>query len=269
MSRAERILAPLGLAGLARSKAYRALRDPAWSFAPRARSSRVELRRLHNAQLGEHGHIIGTGPSLRQVNFGRLRDHPSIALNRYYLGIEEFDFVPDFLVSVNLLMLEQFAAEFVRQPCQLFAAWAARNAFQSDDNVTFLNTLAGVGFSRDLCQSVYTGATVTHVALQLAHWLGWASVTLIGIDHNYELNLEEKRAGPHNVVHRTADDRNHFSQSYFGSGTSWQVPDLKQSEAAYELARREFEASDRKILYGTVGGSLKVFDRSEIDYSKQ
>ena len=131
-----------------------------------------------------------------------------------------------------------------------------------------MRTLAGVGFSRDLQESVYTGGTVTHVALQLAHWLGWSQATLIGVDHSYKLEPDEEKAGPHGVIKRQRCDHNHFSNDYFKTGSRWQVPDLEQSEEAYLLARQEFESDGREVVYGTVGGKLKVFERSKVDYAK-
>ena len=253
---------------LRRSKTYHALRDPAWTFSRRGQNNRERLRRLHNSQQGAHGFIVGTGPSLQKVDFEPLRAGPSIGLNRLFLGFERFDFVPDFLVCVNLLMLEQSGPMLSDLPCPLVASWAGRNNLPERDNQVLLRTLAGVGFSKTLMHSVYTGGTVTHVALQLAYWLGWERITLIGIDHNYVLNGPEKSIGPHGTARRTGPDLNHFQSDYMDDGTTWQVPDLRQSEEAYTLARRVFENSGRRVVDGTVGGNLDVFQRAEVSYGK-
>jgi len=266
MSRVRQTLKPFGLDFLAATRTYAALRDPSWTFSARGQSSRERLRRLHQSQMGEDGFIIGTGPSLRRVDFAKLRGRPSIGLNRLFLGFNDFGFVPDYLVCVNLLMLEQSHRELSSLPCELVAAWAGRRHFAAHEDPIFLRTDGGTGFSFTLLDKVFTGGTVTYVALQLAHWLGWSNVTLIGIDHDYKLDCGEATAGPHGVVERNGPDPNHFDAAYMKTGTSWQVPDLAQSELAYRTARKSFEQTGRHVFDGTVGGKLQVFDPAPMGY---
>ena len=268
MSQARKLLSPIGLAWTTQTRTYKLLRDPAWTFSRVGQESRKRLLQLRASQRGRGGFIVGTGPSLRDVDFDLVRQHPSIGLNRLFLGFDEFGFVPDMLVCVNLLMMEQSARQLNALPCQLIAAWAGRKLLDGNSNTTFVRTRAGVGFSRHVIDGVYVGGTVTHVALQLAHWLGWSSVTLLGIDHNYDLNISERLAGPHQIAQRIGHDTNHFSSAYMESGSNWQLPDLEQSEDAYRRARDEWERDGRKIYDGTINGRLDVFTRSTIDYSR-
>ena len=95
------------------------------------------------------------------------------------------------------------------------------------------------------------------VALQLAYFMGFSEVILIGVDHNFV-----EKGTPNKTEVRTAEtDQSHFHPQYFPRGVRWQLPDLQRSEQAYALARAAFERAGRKILDATVGGRCPVFER--------
>ena len=98
---------------------------------------------------------------------------------------------------------------------------------------------------------------MTHVALQIAYYMGFASVVIIGMDHRYDF------AGkPHQVRHHDGPDLNHFSPEYF-AGKDWMNPDLARSETSYTAARRVFEAAGRQIIDATVDGACTVFAKQD------
>ena len=104
--------------------------------------------------------------------------------------------------------------------------------------------------------AIHEGSTVTYVAMQLAYFMGFKKVILIGVDHSFVTKGE-----PNKVVESKGDDPNHFSGSYFGKGFRWQLPDLDRSEDAYRHAKVAFENSGRSIVDATVGGKLDVFPK--------
>jgi hypothetical protein len=113
-------------------------------------------------------------------------------------------------------------------------------------------------FSPDIEFGVREGGTVTHVALQIAYYMGFAEVILIGMDHRYEFTGK-----PHERRRFDGTDVNHFSPDYF-SGHDWQNPDLVQSEESYAAARTAFEAAGRQIIDATVDGACPVFRKGDL-----
>jgi hypothetical protein len=107
---------------------------------------------------------------------------------------------------------------------------------------------------------VWEGGTVTYTALQVAYYLGFEQVILVGVDHNYVTSGK-----PNATVVSEGDDPNHFHPGYFGKGFRWQLPDLVQWEEAYRLARRTYEADGRQVIDATVGGKLRIFPRVDYD----
>jgi hypothetical protein len=103
---------------------------------------------------------------------------------------------------------------------------------------------------------LWEGATVTYVCLQLAFYLGFKKVILIGVDHNFSTQGQANQ-----TVVSQGDDLNHFNKEYFGKGFRWQLPDLEASERSYKLAKEAFNNAGREIVDATVGGRLTVFPK--------
>ena len=139
-----------------------------------------------------------------------------------------------------------------------FLNWHARDVINLSSDMIFVrdpyDTL--LGFSKNVPCRIWEGSTVTYVALQIAYYMGFNEVILIGVDHSFSTKGE-----PHKEVTSTGSDLNHFSPEYFGKGFRWQLPDLETSEQAYRLAKYYFEQDGRKILDATVGGKLDVFPK--------
>ena len=141
----------------------------------------------------------------------------------------------------------------------LFLDSAARAHIKSRENVTFLHSDSQVKFARDVSMSIWQGATVTTVALQIAFHMGFKEVALVGCDHNFA------QSGPPNqLVISGEKDHSHFDPNYFAGGVQWQLPDLVASEYGYSLARENYSASGRAIYNCTDGGNLEVFERKSL-----
>jgi hypothetical protein len=222
---------------------------------------RQNLRRLgafKDLHAGKRCFIIGNGPSLKQMDLSYLQDEYTFGLNRIYLLFPEVGFQTTYLVSVNELVLEQCAQEMRQLGLPKFITWRARHWLADDPHTFFLDTdfTAPERFSSDLTGRIFEGFTVTFVALQLAFYMGFQQVILIGVDHNFFT-----QGTPNQTVVSTSDDPNHFAPGYFGKGFRWQLPDLEGSERAYLLARQAYTQAGRQVLDATAGGKLMIFPK--------
>jgi hypothetical protein len=219
------------------------------------------LKQLENIHAGQRCFVIGNGPSLRQTDMSRLKGEVTFGLNRIYLLFPELGFSTSYLVLVNDLVIQQCAAEIAALALPRFITWRARSWFRPDPNLTYLDTdfTGEEGFCSTLTGRVFEGFTVTNVALQLAYYMGFSEVILIGVDHNYVTQGAANQA-----VISEGDDPNHFAANYFGKGFKWQLPDLAGSERGYLRAREAYSQVGRRILDATVGGKLTIFPK--VDY---
>jgi len=110
-------------------------------------------------------------------------------------------------------------------------------------------------FSDTIEKPIYEGVTVTFVALQLAYYMGFKRVFLVGVDHNFK-----QTGNPHEKQVMEGDDPNHFDPNYF-AGKEWHLADLKGSELSYHLANYAYHRTGRKVYDATVGGKLEIFDK--------
>lgn len=217
------------------------------------------LAACRNRHAGQRCFILGNGPSLARTDLKRISGDFSFGLNRIYLLFDDTPFRPAYHVCMNDLVLQQSAREIAELEMPRFVNWRQQNLFAEDPRNHFLRETYWPQFSRDLTAGVWGGATVTFVALQIAYYMGFQRVILVGVDHHFVSN-----GTPHKTTRSTGGDTNHFRPDYFPAGYRWQLPDLETSELAYRLARSAFEADGRSVVDATLGGRLQVFPK--VDY---
>jgi hypothetical protein len=220
-----------------------------------------KLSNLKNSQAGKRCFIIGNGPSLRQTDLTLLQNEYTFGLNRIYLLFPELGFSTSYIVTINLLVIQQCLPEILAQPGLKFLPWILRKNYPDPipPNVVLIHTEKfKPGFQPNACHPLWQGATVTFVAMQLAYHMGFEKVILVGVDHSFTTP-----GVPNATVVSQGDDPNHFSSNYFGKGFKWQLPDLVTSETAYQMARQAYEADGREIVDATIGGKLTVFPKIE------
>ncbi|HHY89251.1 MAG TPA: DUF115 domain-containing protein [Chloroflexi bacterium] len=258
----KRILpAPLVRAGRETLDALGRAREwPAAAFHPWRRDTVRRLGALQDIHRGERCFILGNGPSLKQTDLSLLRDEFTIGMNRIYLAFPQMGYQTSYYLSINDLVIEQCAADIQALKMPRFVSWRARKWLQPEENLYFLyTTYTGPKFAEDARSRLWEGATVTYAALQLAFYLGFAEVILIGVDHSFQT-----QGKPNTTVVSQGDDPNHFDPGYFGKGFRWQLPDLDTSERSYRMARAAYESAGRRVLDATIGGKLTVFPK--VDY---
>ena len=234
---------------------------PSAYLHPWRRQSVQGLQALWNAHEGERCFILGNGPSLAKTDLSRLKNEYTMGLNRIYLMFPELGYQTSYYLSINDLVIEQCAADIQKLTIPRFIAWRSHKWLQPDPNLFFLYTsYTGPRFSKQAMGRLWEGATVTFVALQMAYFLGFQEVILIGVDHNFV-----SKGKPNTTVVSAGDDPNHFSPAYFGKGFRWQLPDLGTSEKAYQLAKEAFENTGRKVMDATIEGKLTVFPKTDYD----
>ena len=235
---------------------------PAAYFHPWRRASMHAIANFKDQYLGKRCFIIGNGPSLRQTDLKKLKNEYTFGMNRIYLAFPEMGFPTTFFVSINDLVIQQTAADIQKMEMPKFIAWRSHQWLQPGENLFFLyTTYTEPVFAKNAAGRLWEGATVTYTALQLAYYMGFSEVILIGVDHSFAT-----KGKPNETVTSSGDVLNHFNPAYFGKGFRWQLPDLETSEMAYRMAKQAFESDGRRVLDATIGGKLTVFPK--MDYGK-
>jgi hypothetical protein len=229
-----------------------------WQFDPLHWKSSFRLKRLQNMHRGQRCFIIGNGPSLNKMDLSPLKDEITFGLNRIYLLFPKWGFSTTYYVAVNNLVIKQFGYDIEKLDMIKFISWYSRQWINFTDDMIFIRDPydGTMQFSKDPTNKIWEGATVTYVAMQLAYYLGFKQVILIGVDHNFSTKGE-----PHKEIISDGPDKDHFSSNYFNEGIRWQLPDLEMSENAYSLAKDYYFNDNREILDATIDGKLKIFPK--------
>ena len=210
------------------------------------------MRHLHDIHKGETCLIVGNGPSLKKIPKDFLKKYPTFGTNRCYLH-----FLPTYYVAINPLIVEQWLGDIMQ--LDVDAMFLPASLQIAGGSAHYLKSIYGPPFfSKDITEGIHEGFTVTYVCLQIAYFMGFSIVLLVGVDHRYEYqgmpNEEQLAVGP---------DPNHFSLDYFTGGVKWNLPDLEMSEVSYRLAREAYEADGRRIVNLTPGTALDVFPKDK------
>jgi hypothetical protein len=113
--------------------------------------------------------------------------------------------------------------------------------------------------------------TVTVTALQLAAYLGFDPIYLIGCDTEYSVPGSVRQEGEVTAQGKMFytstedDDLNHFDPSYFGKGKKWHNPQVDNMIWHYRMAHEALAILGRRVLNAGVGGRLEEFPRVQFE----
>lgn len=221
------------------------------------RSRLLKFRDIHK---GDSCFIIGNGPSLNKMDLSLLKGRYTFGLNKIFLLRDRFHLDVSYHVAVNPLVIEQSMREFEGLDCPSFLSFgAARKHTKGCDHIHMLATdsyfATPYTFHTEPLHPISEGYTVTYVAMQLAFYMGFEKVFLIGVDHSFKSS-----GNPNQEQHLLGEDPNHFDPRYF-SNMNWHLPDLEASEVSYHLARFFYNRHGRQIFDATVDGKLEIFTK--------
>ncbi len=242
----------------------------AWYQATRRDLPGIEhFRDLHK---GQRCFILGGGPSLKQHDPATLASEFTFATNGIFLIYDWLGFEPTYYAVEDFLVYDdrfQDIKDYVRTSTCFFPLQFECHGFNRPNHhyyrgiYEFDEDANWPAFSKEPARLLFSGGTVTYTCMQLAYFMGFEEVVLLGMDHSY--------AKPPDVIVRSndwtsqSDDPNHFHPDYFGKGYRWHAPRTDRMEKAYAKARAVFERNGRRIVNATSGGKLEVFERVDYD----
>ncbi len=226
-----------------------------------------KFRLFKNKHRGDRCFIIGNGPSLNNLDLTKLSGETCFGVNAIYTNFNKMGFYPTYYVlEDNLVAEDRFEEINEYRESTKFIGSHLSYCINTDEKTVWLNTIMDYReyenfphFSTNAVRRLWVGGTVTYLCLQLAYFMGFEKVYLIGFDHNYVISDHVEVNGTE--LTSTADDENHFNADYFGKGKRWHDPRVDRMEQAYIKAKKFFELDGRHIYNSTAGGKLEVFER--------
>ena len=227
------------------------------------------LTQFKNIHQYQRALLLCNGPSLNKIDFSRIdtTKFKLFGLNKIFLGFEKFAIKPDYLVAVNKKVLEQSAKEYNNLDIIKFISNRVNPQFIPESPHTYhINTTKlpqhAKRFSKNICEYVHEGWTVTHATLQIIYYMGFAEVYIVGMDHRFSQHIKGQE---NRTSYIKDDDNDHFDPKYFGHGQPWDLPDLTNSEISYQTALDVFHAEGRAVYDCTINGACHIFPKMPIN----
>ena len=223
----------------------------------------IRLKEFKNIHENQRCFIICTGPSLTLDDVNKLKNEYTFSMNSIIKLFDQTDWRPTYYIIEDAEVFLKLNDEINK--------WDMKNKFTSDftlGNVSLQSSIADTYikypldllnhgypgiirkpleylFSDDIYSIVYHGMTVTYSTMQIAAYMGFKEIYLLGCDCDYR--GEKQHFIDYGLKTETADD-----------------PESK-AIAAYMTAKKYADEHGIKIYNATRGGKLEVFERVDLD----
>jgi len=222
------------------------------------KKSRFEkLRYLKNKHLGERCFIIATGPSLKIEDLEKLSNEVTFSMNSICLAFEETSWRPTYYGIQDIGNFNVFEEDInnLNAECKFIGEPILKYKNISNSYYVYpMNMLNhywwhkkyNTKFSNNAFAVIYDGYTITYSLIQIAVYMGFKEIYLLGADCNY------------------STDMNHHFKNYNYFDPSFSVAGDKMIQA-FKVAKSYADLNDIKIFNATRGGKLEVFERVNLD----
>lgn len=228
-----------------------------------------EIRSYKNSHMGERCFIIGNGPSLCVEDLEKLKGEFTFGFNKIIQIFHQTDWRPSMYMCVELNTMRDCKEGIKQLDMPTFLIKEGKKYFSSEDthityicnHVPFLinryKRVHGIYISKDVANYFIGGETVVFNAIQMALYMGFKEIYLLGVDHKYS-----KKIDSHGIV--TIDPS---VKDYFGDVKTapYTLQTVDTVNAAYQTAKEFCRKHHITIKNLTRGGILEIFERDNFD----
>lgn len=217
------------------------------------------LRALKDKHKGERCFIVCTGPSLSIVDLEMLKNEYTFGVNNVFYLFEKTSWRPNYYGIIDPSVFEKLSNDPIFRELEhvfipdLFEKMYKHipikqyYTFPMDYFELYWSKLfnRSMRFSDDISILVYDIATVAYSLMQIAVYMGFKEIYLLGCDCNY------------------SEEKQHFAD--YGIKVKDAVTTENNLIAAFSAARKYADSHGIKIYNATRGGKLEVFERVDFD----
>lgn len=217
------------------------------------------IKDFKNKHIGDRCFIIATGPSLTIADLEKLRGEITIGMNSISKIGEKTDWRPTYYGIQDMAVckrlkkyIEQlddkitiFISDDLHKKQKILKRNIVEMPIYGKDHLINPNA-DNIEFSNDCYDVIYDGYTITYSLLQLAVYMGFKEIYLIGADCSYA------KQGPQHFIETGVVDPNAHIAG-------------ERMLRAYSVAKEYADQNGIKIYNATRGGYLEVFERISMD----
>ena len=217
----------------------------------------IRLKQYEKIHNGERCFIIATGPSLTVDDLEKLKNEYTFSMNSIYKIFDKTDWRPTYfgIQDKNVYNILSKDIRFCELRNKFIADIIADEFSVSDDSILvpldMMNHLYyklktfDTKFSDNAYSIIYDGGTITYTLMQLAVYMGFKEIYLLGCDCDYN------------------GEKQHFADY----GLTVNINDRPEAKMfnAYKTAKEYADKHDIKIYNASRGGKLEIFERVNFD----
>jgi hypothetical protein len=230
--------------------------------------SRHKLKQYQNKHLNQRCFIIGNGPSLQIEDLNRLKDEITFATNKIYLAFDETTWRPTYyFVEDHLVFTQNYQAIEDLHGFEKFFPLISLEWVPKINDSLYYNLIYDFKqnhFGTNPIEGFYWGATVTYTMIQMAIYMGFKEIYLLGVDFSF-INAMK------NVNHEGTDilfsngEKNHFHKDYRKAGEQWTEPDFIFQEKSFKSIQEYALTNNISIFNSSRKTQLAVFPLKAFD----
>lgn len=227
-------------------------------YSKKFQDSQSMLQKYKDIHKGEKCYIVATGPSLTIRDLEKIKNEYTFGVNTCYKLFEKTTWRPDYYCVSDVNVYKEIRDDLKRTPLNQVFFEGAYMDYNKENGVPFYqfmfyefcsmvtkNNLRK--FSADVSKIIYGGPSVVYIVLQLAIYMGFSEIYLLGVDCNYTNSEKHCKLAGYVNQPKIAPDAE------------------KNMIACFETANKMAAKIEVKIYNATRGGRLEVFERVDLD----
>lgn len=221
----------------------------------------VSLNKFRNIHKGERCYVICTGPSLTKEDVKKLKGKHTFSMNSFLFN-DWIEWNPEYYCVIDDGAFQKLKDAIEKYECkEIFVSNYIKRKFKLEDRFLsipwcdiYLSRLFGGGiryrFSNDITKTVFEGYTVTYAILQIAAFMGFSEIVLLGCD------CGNSKMAIHSI--EFPGSKRKVSDSFWDGA-------YRRMRDAYACAERYSRQYGFRIYNATRGGYLEEFERKDLD----
>lgn len=213
-----------------------------------------KIENLHGCHEGERCFIVATGPSLSIDDLNLLKSEFCFSVNTIYRVFKDTEWRPDIYGTQDREIFQKIKNDIVYYRKELGDIFIGDCVGKFDIpafyyHIDMQKHLIGnneTKFSDNINRVVYDGFSVTYSMIQVAAYMGFKEIYLLGCDTNYN--------GPKSHFDGNEDELPKGIDKFYDNAI-----------VAYSAAKEFAEEKGISIVNCTRGGMLEVFQRQSLE----
>ncbi len=225
------------------------------------------IANLKDSHTGEQCFIIGNGPSLTTEDLTVLHNNnvDCFATNNILKLFSKTLWRPKYYVCEDILVIKDIEDKINKAP--LKNKFIPIN-YHWYDNVNVKNAFYfyqifsknAIKFSHNAAKGIVCKGTVTTTCIQLAVYMGYTDIYLLGVDHSYSQTIDDKG----NIITDNSI-KDYFDDEYATTMKKKALPNLDETTRAYIDIKHCCDEIGVNVYNATRGGKLEVYKRVDFD----